>query len=119
LKISDQFSFALADAGLPVVGDPFYNPYQLQRILHGCAVDGWDFANLSLKQWLNPQVGLGLQAFHLEFPNPVAGLHLNSIQPSDPGAKVLYECSNNTVRVSVPLPDEWASLNPRSVDAML
>lgn len=56
--------------GMPVVGDPFYNAGHMQRILRGCAVDGWDFENLTLPQWLHPQVGLGLQAFELEFPDP-------------------------------------------------
>ncbi len=53
-----------------MVGDPFYNAGHMQRILRGCAVDGWDFENLTLPQWLHPQVGLGLQAFELEFPDP-------------------------------------------------
>ena len=133
---------SFADIGMPVVGDPFYNAGHMQRILRGCAVDGWDFENLTLPQWLHPQVGLGLQAFHLEFPDPhhsgiasavalsgsgdssqnhhsvaapLAGASGASASAATSAPAVAIERKDGRIRVSVAMPAEWQSMQPAPI----
>ncbi len=128
-----------------MVGDPFYNAGHMQRILRGCAVDGWDFENLTLPQWLHPQVGLGLQAFHLEFPDPhaddlplrpsasAAALTASAVAlsgsgdssanhhtvaagaPATSAPAVAIERKDGRIRVSVAMPAEWESMQPAPI----